>query len=342
MITRLPLRTPALLLAALLVPLAGCAGLPGDEDAAGEDGLTPVTVMLDWVPNTNHTGLYVARDEGYYREAGLDVEIVEPGEVFAEAALVGGVADFGVSFQEQLTMARARDGAPLVSIAPILQHNSSAFVSRAEDRVRAPADFEGLLYGSYGSPFERPTIERLMACDDPEADPSTVEEVVVGVSDPVTLLREKQIDLAWIFLGWDAVQAELQGVALDAIPMEEHFDCIPDYYTPLLATTEGTIEERPELVRAFLQATSRGYDLAERDPEAAADILLAAAPELDPELVRVSQDWMAPRYRAEAPRWGQQEEAIWRDYAAWMIESGVIEGPFDAAAAFTTDFLPEG
>ncbi|HMK08635.1 MAG TPA: ABC transporter substrate-binding protein, partial [Anaerolineales bacterium] len=119
---------------------------------AAPTSLTPVTLMLDWVPNTNHTGLFVAQHEGYFTDEGLEVKIVQPGEVYAEQAVAGGAADFGVSFQEQVTLARA-DNVPLVSIAAILQHNTSAFAARAGLGGDTPAGWAGLRYGSFGSPF---------------------------------------------------------------------------------------------------------------------------------------------------------------------------------------------
>jgi ABC-type nitrate/sulfonate/bicarbonate transport system substrate-binding protein len=112
-----------LLLTALV--LAGCA-----PAAAPESTLRPVTLMLDWVPNTNHTGLFVADHEGYFAGEGLQVQIIQPGEVYAEQAVAGGAADFGVSFQEQVTLARG-DDVPIVSIAAILQHNTSGFAAAA-------------------------------------------------------------------------------------------------------------------------------------------------------------------------------------------------------------------
>ncbi|MEK6587998.1 MAG: ABC transporter substrate-binding protein, partial [Chloroflexota bacterium] len=119
---------------------------------AATDDLSQVTLMLDWVPNTNHSGIFVAQEMGYFDEVGLQVQVIQPGEVFAEQAVVGGAADFGVSFQEQITLARA-DGQPLVSIGAILQHNSSGFAARSELDATSPADWEGLRYGSFGSPF---------------------------------------------------------------------------------------------------------------------------------------------------------------------------------------------
>jgi ABC-type nitrate/sulfonate/bicarbonate transport system substrate-binding protein len=320
--------TTSLILASLL---AGCTS------AVAPAAATPVTLMLDWVPNTNHTGLFVAQQEGYFADEGLQVDIVQPGEVFAEQAVAGGAADFGVSFQEQLTLARA-DDVPLVSIAAILQHNTSAFAARAGLGGGHPAGWEGLRYGSFGSPFERPTIEALMACDG--ADVDRVEWIETGFTDPLSLLQQGQIDLAWIFYGWQGVQAEQLGIDLDLVMMEDELDCIPDYYTPVIIASETTLAERPDLVRAFLRAVSRGYTFAAEHPDEAADILLAAAPELDPEIVRTSQRWISPRYQAEAPRWGEQTADRWQDYADWMTSRGILSGTLDTTAAFSNAYLP--
>ncbi len=309
--------------------LAACRAAP--------EPLGNVTLMLDWVPNTNHTGLFVAQERGYFDAVGLQVQIIQPGEVFAEQAVVGGAADFGVSFQEQVTLARA-DGQPLVSIAAILQHNSSGFAARGELGAARPADWEGLRYGSFGSPFEQPTLRVLMECDQGNFD--RLEVVDVGFADPLALLDAGQIDLAWIFRGWQGFQAEHQGIDLDLVMMEDWLDCIPDYYTPVLIASESTLAERPEVVRGFLAAVSRGYNFAIQDPEEAAGILLKAAPELDPALVQASQAWLSPRYQAEAPRWGEQRLEVWQAYSSWMAEHGILTTPIDASAAFTNEFLP--
>jgi ABC-type nitrate/sulfonate/bicarbonate transport system substrate-binding protein len=293
--------------------------------------------MLDWVPNTNHSGLFLAQSAGYFAEEGLQVEIVQPGEVYAEQAVASGAADFGISFQEQLTLAIA-DDVPLVSIAAVLQHNTSGFASRDELGVRSPADWEGLRYGAFGSPFEAPTLQRLMACDG--GDVSQLEIVETGFTDPLALLQQERIDLAWIFYGWQGIQAEQAGVGLDIVHMDAQFDCIPDYYTPVLITNSATIEGRPEVVRRFLRAVSRGYTQAAADPQAAAAALLEAAPELDPALVGASQAWISPRYQAEAPRWGEQSAARWQAYADWMAEAGILAAPIDMSSAFTNEFLP--
>lgn len=325
-------RMSCALVALLLVSLTatGC-GKPRDK------GLTPVKFMLDWVPNTNHTGIFVAQEKGYFREAGLDVQIIQPGEVYAEAAVASGAADFGISFQESLTLARA-EKVPIVSIAAVLQHNTSGFASAKRLNVASPADFEGLRYGSFGTPFEAPTLEVLMKCAG--KDFSRLKILNTGFADPLALIAENQIDLAWIFYGWQGFQAQQQGIELNVVMMKDYFSCIPDYYTPIVITSESTIASKPEVVKAFVKALSRGYEFAVQHPEESADVLLAAVPELDSKLVKASQAWLSPYYQAEAPRWGEQKESVWQGYVDWMVEHGILSAPIPVADAFTNKFLP--
>ena len=321
-----------LIIVVLIIALIpGACGSPADEE------LIPVTFILDWVPNTNHTGIFVAEANGYFKEAGLAVKIIQPGEVYPEAAVAGGAADFGISFQEMVTLARA-DDVPIVSIAAVLQHNTSGFASAADLNVTSPADFEGLRYGAFGTPFEAPTLEVLMNCAG--GDFSQLEIVNTGWADPLALIAEDQIDMAWIFYGWQGFQAQQQGVDLNVVMMEDYFDCIPDYYTPIVIANEDTIANRPEVVEALLAALSRGYDFAIENPDEAAELLLAAVPELDAELVKASQGWLSKYYQADAPRWGEQKESVWQDYTDWMVEHGILSAPISAPDAFTNEFLP--
>jgi ABC-type nitrate/sulfonate/bicarbonate transport system substrate-binding protein len=321
----------------IIVGLGLILALAGPACSSGPTELIPVRFMLDWVPNTNHTGIFVAKARGYFEDAGLDVDIVQPGEVMAEAAVAGGAADFGISFQEQITLARA-DDIPIVSIAAVLQHNTSGFAVSGKFNVSGPAGFEGLRYGSFSSPFEEPTLEVLMNCAGGDFD--ELEIVNIGWADSLPLIAGGQIDMSWIFYGWQGFQAEQQDIDIDVVMMEDYFDCIPDYYTPVVIASESTIAERPEVVRALLKALSRGYEYATENPAAAAQLLLAAAPELDADLVKASQEWLASYYQAEAPSWGEQKASVWQDYAGWMVEHGILAAPIAAADAFTNDFLP--
>ena len=143
--------------------LTACSS--NSENKASEkkdkEKLKKVSVVLDWTPNTNHTGLYVAKEKGYFKEQGLDVDIIMPGEAGADQLVASGKAEFGVGYQEGVTQARVQD-VPLVSIAAIIQHNTSGFASPKEKGISSPKDFEGKTYGGWGSPVEKAVMASIM------------------------------------------------------------------------------------------------------------------------------------------------------------------------------------
>jgi ABC-type nitrate/sulfonate/bicarbonate transport system substrate-binding protein len=349
-----------LLCAALLALLAACGtqgnspnqGPAGDSGAAnggapqnGESGqaespqkLVPVTVVLDWTPNTNHTGLYVAAAKGYDEQQGLDVEIILPGDAGADQMIATGNADFGVSYQESITQARIA-GVPIVSLAAVIQHNTSGFAAPADRNIKSPKDFEGKVYsGGWNYPVERAVIQSLMEIEG--ADVDKVEFMSTGDGDFFTSTSRGDVDFAWIYYAWTGVEAELRGIPIDMIYLNDYSEKL-DYYTPVIATNEKMIAENPELVKKFMAAVSEGYKFAIEHPEEAAEILLEAVPELDRDLVIASQKWLSPRYQDDAPRWGEQKESVWRNYAEWMLEHELLEKELDVEKAFTNEFLPE-
>jgi ABC-type nitrate/sulfonate/bicarbonate transport system substrate-binding protein len=312
----------------LLVVLSGCAGVRRGT-------LQKAILSLDWVPNTNHTGFYVALENGWYKEEGIDLEIQIPSDPAAALKQVAaGNTQFGVSFQEEVTIARSND-IPVVSIAAIIQHNTSAFAALQSSGIKAPADFEGKTYGSYSLPIERPILEGLMRCAN--ADASKVEFVDTGF-DAFPALLGGRVDLAWICMGWDGIQAQLKGVALNTVPL--YGSCLPDYYTPVIIAGETTLEKQGDLSRRFLAATTRGYRYAIENPDKAAGILLKHSPESDPALVKASQAWLSPRYQDDAARWGEQKPEGWSTFANWLFENKLLSKQIDPARAFSSEYLP--
>ncbi|MFD2670617.1 ABC transporter substrate-binding protein [Marinicrinis sediminis] len=295
-----------------------------------------VTVVLDWTPNTNHTGLYVAQANEYYEEAGLEVEIIQPGDAGAANLVAAGQADFGVSYQEEVTYARTGSELPIVSIAAVIQHNTSGFAAPVEKNIKSPKDFEGKTYGGWGSPVEEQVMDSLMRTEG--ADVSKVDFISLGDSD-FFAATERDIDFAWIFYAWTGIEAELRGKSIDMIYLQDYAEEL-DYYTPVLITNENLIAEQPELVQSFMNATTEGYEFAMREPDKAAEILIEAEPELNAELVKASQEWLADQYQADAPRWGEQKESVWNNYTQWMLDNELLEKPMDISKAYTNDFLP--
>jgi ABC-type nitrate/sulfonate/bicarbonate transport system substrate-binding protein len=317
------------ILTAALV-LTGCSG-----GTAAPATLPHVTLVLDWVPNTNHTGFFVALDKGWYKDQGLDVEIQTPSDPAAGLKQVAfGHSELGISFEEEVTIARAQ-GIPVVSIGAILQHNTSAFASLQSSGITRPKDWEGHRYASTGVPLERALVEGIMKCDG--GDVSKVEFVDVGF-DVLPAIIAGNADIGLIYTGWEGIQAQNQGTELRLIPLQG--SCIPDEYTPLVIAGESTISGQSDMLRKFMAATSKGFDYAIAHPAESADILLKHAEGTDAELVRQSQAYLSPRYQADASRWGQQTLATWTAFGKWMADNRLIEGTFDPGKAFTNDFLP--
>lgn len=339
-----------------ILTAAGCGGNNSGGNAGGAQGTpasaspeasasaesspkaaTPVKVALDWTPNTNHTGLYVAKELGYYAEEGLDVDIVQPGAAGADTMVTSGEAAFGVGAQDSLTLARIQ-GVPLVSIAAIIQHNTSGFAAPVDRGIKSPKNFEGKTYGGWGSPVEEASMKAIM--DPVGGDVKKVKQVTIGEADYFTAVK-RDIDFAWIFYAWTGIEAKLRGEPLDMLYLKDYAPQL-DYYTPVLTTSEKEIAENPEVVKAFLKATSKGYQYAIDHPKEAADILIKAVPDLDPKLVQASQEWLSPKYKDDAARWGEQKASVWKDYADWMYGLKLLEKPLEADKAFTNDFLPDG
>ena len=319
--------------------MAACAdeGENTGSDVSNEQQeLKEITMVLDWTPNTNHTGLYVAQEKGYFEEQGLDVEIILPGEAGANQLVASNQAEFGIGAQESLTEARVQD-IPIVSIAALIQHNTSGFASPVDKGIESPGDYEGKTYGGWGAPVEKAVLGSIM--EQEGADVEKVDIVNIGNSDFFTAV-ERDIDFAWIYYGWTGIEAELRGDELNMQYLTDYSYKL-DYYTPILMTNENMIAEDPETVRAFTKAVSKGYGFAIDEPGQAAEILIESVPDLDPELVKASQEWLSPKYQDDSTQFGQQQEQVWADYAAWMFDNGLLDEELDVEKAFTNEFLPE-
>lgn len=321
------------LVAVILLNLAGC--IQPDKHMPRHK-YTKVKVILDYVPNTNHVGLYVARDLGYYAKQGLDVEIIQPSQTGAAQLVAAGQGDFGVSYQEEVTTARSQ-GIPLVAIAAIIQHNSSGFASPASKNIRTPKDFEGKTYGGWGSPMEIAVLKALM--NQYHSDFSKINIINTGEADFFTSVQ-KDADFAWIFQGWTGIEADLKGIKLNYINLAMENEVF-DYYTPVIICSEKMVATDPELVKKFMTATSQGYQYSIAHPAETADLFVKAVPGSNPELIKASMKFLAPRYQDDAAYWGEMELKVWKQYADFMYNNQLMEKNIDPAKAFTNEYLPK-
>lgn len=316
--------------------VAALTGGCGSTDSSSTTRLTPVTVMLDWTPNTNHEGIYLAKARGLYRAEGLAVRIVEPDQAGAIAQVAAGNAHFGVG-AESVIQARIQ-GTKVRVVATVMRTNTSSLISPADRHITRPRDLVGHTYGGYGSDMERPLISALVRCDG--GDPSKVKFVDVGNVDYSVGFKRRQYDSVWVFDGWDTIRLrDLHAQAVTTIAFRDWLRCIPDWYTPNLFSSDALIAKDPELVRRFLRATAAGYLAAAADPAAAADALIDAVPESDPALVRASARFIAPYLTDVRGGWGYQDPAVWEAFNRFLASAKLPSLP-TVSDAYTNDLLP--
>ena len=331
-----------LLTLALVLSLAACgADQTSQTTAVSGDDVKDITFVLDWTPNTNHTGLYVALANGYFAEAGLNVDVVQPPEGGAEVLVGSGKAQFGVSFQDYIAPGLVGDDPlPITAVAAIIQHNTSGIVSRKGEGMDRPAGLAGHKYATWDLPVEKATLAQVMAADG--GDFSQVELIPSTVTDEVSALKSNSVDAIWIFYAWAGIACEVAGLETDYFAFAD-IDPVFDFYSPVVIANEDYLAQEPETARAFLAALAKGYEYAIENPREAADILMDAAPELqsNAELVYASQEYLAEQYTADAARWGEMDADRWSAFYGWLNENNLLDGEIDPMAGFTNDYLPE-
>lgn len=320
---------------ALVFSLVGCIG----KDSESQEN--KITIVLDWTPNTNHTGIFVAKTNGYFEEAGLNVEIVQPPEGGAETMVASGQAQFGVSFQDSLAPAFVGDTVmPITAVAAIIQHNTSGIISRYGESMDTPKGLEGKKYATWDLDVEKATIRDVMEAVG--GDFSLVELIPSTITDEVSALQSGSVDAIWIFYAWAGVACEVANLKTDYFEFAD-IDPVFDYYTPVIIGNNDWLKENPETAKAFIKALSKGYTFAVENPKEAADILMEEVPELksNSDLVYKSQEYLASEYISDASRWGEFDAERWASFFSWLNENNLLENKIDPNYGFTNEYLPK-
>ncbi len=315
--------------------LTSCANETPSPDSNEQ---VKIDLVLDWTPNTNHTGLYVAQSKGFFEEQGIEIVIMQPPEGGAEAIVGGGGAEFGIGFQDYLAPNYASNTPmPITAVAAIIQHNTSGIISLKENGIDTPAKLSGHNYATWNMPIELAIIKKVVEDDggnfeDISLIPSTVTDVITAL--------QTDIDSVWIYYAWDGIATKVKGLETNYLNFADYGKEL-DFYSPVLFVNDDYAESNPETVKRVLLAVKKGYEYAIENPEESAQILLEAAPELDPEIVLESQRWLADQYIADAPKWGYIDGERWDAFYGWLFENSLIEKEIPEGVGFTNEYLPE-
>ena len=295
-----------------------------------------IKIVLDWVPNTNHTGLYVAKDLGYFKEEGLDVEIVQPPEGSTTALIGAGGAEFGISFQDTLAKSFARENpVPVTAVAAILQHNTSGIISLKEKGIDSPKKLEGKKYATWEDNIEQAILKKLVTDD--KGDFSKVKLIPYTITDVVTGLKT-DVDAVWVYYAWDGIATERAGLQTNFLKIRDYGEEL-DYYSPVIIANNDFLKKNPEIAKKVLKAIKKGYEYAMKNPEESAKILVKNSPELDINLVTASQKWISKEYQSDAKEWGIIDGNRWNRFYEWLYKNKAVEREISKDFGYSNEYL---
>lgn len=271
----------------LIAAACFCAALPAmSQNAVAQDAVAQekVTVALDWTPNTNHVGLYVAQSKGWFEEAGLDVGILPYTDTSSTTLVSAGLAEFGILSAVGFHSLRAK-GADMTAVLAVVQHETGRVVFNGNrDDIQRPADLDGKIYAGFGSDWENALISTIIQND---GGAGTFDTVTLGTS-AYEALANGRVDFTLEVSTWEGVNSVLLDRPQRAFAYADFG--VPDQHTTFLGGNGSWLAENPDTASAFVQAAQRGYDFAAQNPAAAADILIAETAGMmsNPDLVHAS------------------------------------------------------
>ena len=307
------------------------------EKKSGESPSKKISIVLDWTPNTNHTGLFVAKELGYFKEEGLEnVEIVQPPEGSTTALIGAGGAQFGISFQDTLAKSFSSDNpVPVTAVAAIISHNTSGIISVKDKGIDSPKKLEGHKYATWDDEIEKAILKKIITDDG--GDFKKVKMIPNTVTDVVTALKT-DIDAVWVYYAWDGIATELAGLQTNFLNFADYGKEL-DYYSPVIIANNDYLKKNPEEAKKVLKAIKKGYEYSIKNPKEAAKILVKNAPELKLELVTASQEWLASKYTSYATEWGVIDQKRWDLFYEWLFKNGLIKKEIPKGYGFSNDYL---
>lgn len=313
-----------LLFFVLLLSLFAC----GKKENVKAD-LEEVTFVLDWVPNTNHTGLFVAKEKGYFEELGIKVNIVQPSEDSAAKIVASKKAEFGIYFQPNLVKYLNR-GADIVAVAAVLQHNTAGLMSLKNDKIKEPKDLNGLRYSTWEDKIDDATVKHIVG--------DNLVFIPGESTDATTALKADLFDYIIVYYGWDYINSKLKNVETNFFFLKD-YEAKFDYYSPVIISNKTFLNEKPETAKKVLEAIKKGYEYASKNAKESADILIKNAPETDKELIYMSQEYLSTQYLDENGKFGYIDKERWDNFYTWLYENQLIENKLESGAGMTNDYL---
>lgn len=324
----------AVALIALALALAACG--EKSESATGEERQS-LSLALDFYPNPDHAGIYVAQERGFFEEAGLDVSISAPSDPSAPLKLVAsGKSDLAITYEPEVVLAHDQ-GLPVVAIAALVNRPLTSLIWLQSSGIKGVADLEGKTVATAGIPYQEAFLKTIL--ERAKVDPSTVRPVNVGFGLLPALVGGQAQAMLGGFSNVEGVDLQQRGKAPVITPVDQLG--VPTYDELVLVANREELEAEPEPFRLFIAALERGTDAAVADPAAATAAITAANQDLEPKLTAAEVEATLPLLGArdgDRP-YGYMDPAQWEEFAAWMRDEELIEGLPKAPELLSNDYL---
>jgi putative hydroxymethylpyrimidine transport system substrate-binding protein len=328
----------ALALAVLALTLALAACGEKSEETTGER--EPFSLTLDFYPNPDHAGIYMAQKLGYFEEAGLDLSIATPSDpALPLKQVAAGRTDLAISYEPEVALAREQ-GLDVVAIAALVNEPLTSLIWLKKTGIKAVSEFKGKTIATAGIPYQEAFLKTILARA--KLSPNAVKTVNVGFGLLPALLGGSAQAMLGGFSNIEGIDLRERGKSPLVAPVDELG--VPTYNELVLVAKRGTLEADPEKFRLFLAALERGTDAAVGQPGAATKAVSEANPDLEPKLTAAEVKATLPLLgdRIGGKPYGYMDPEEWTEFAAWMRDNGQIDALPSAAELLDNGYLPSG
>jgi putative hydroxymethylpyrimidine transport system substrate-binding protein len=333
---RLPAIAVAVALLALALGLAAC----GEKGEGGSAETEPLSLTLDFYPNPDHAGIYMAQKLGYFRDAGLDVSIHTPSDPAAPIKEVAaGRTDLAISYEPEVLLAD-QQGLDVVAVGALVDRPLTSMIWLKKSGIKGIGDLRGKTIATAGIPYQDAYLKTILARAN--LSPSDVKAVNVGYGLLPAIVGGRAEAILGGFRNVEGVDLRLRGKDPVVTPVDKLG--VPSYDELVLVARRQRLEEDPEAIRLFLAALARGTAAAVERPNATTEALLGANPDLDPKLTRAEVKATLPLLKPNRPGqpYGYMDPAGWRNFSGWMRDNGLTSSQPPPSRVLSNAYLPGG
>jgi len=332
----------ALALVILAAGLAACGSKSDDTKGEAEK----LTLDLDFYPNPDHAGIYMAQEEGFFKEAGLEVAINSPSDPSAPLKdVAAGHADLAITYEPEVVLAH-EEGLDVVAVSALVNRPLTSLMwlkGTGRSGVKGVADLEGKTVSYAGIPYQQAFMRTIL--NRASVPISSVKLVNVGFGLIPSLVNGSAQAMLGGYSNVEGVALQQRGKEPVITPVDQLG--VPTYDELVIVARRSTLEEEGERIRLFINSLRRGTEAAAANPKAATEAVLAANDQLEPKLaeaqVKATLPLLSARTAGKPYGWMNPEE--WETFAGWMRDEELIEGQPKASEllsnAYLVDEIPE-